>query len=356
MYVDGIAGMKKINFKKVSIEKRLHLCILYWILFFAGTVLTLGLLLLTSDRRIVQHPNWGPLVLLFIALFIAGVLLVYYFYIVPSRKVGDLIKNFNRGLIFDELFSMPYEINASMTVTFARLEALLNKKEILDKSLEQSKYMALQNQINPHFLYNTLDAIRGDALVAGLENISDTIEALSTYFAYSISNLEQYATVHEELHNVQDYITVQKYRFGDALGFQIEYGEDPELFKSLHMPRFVLQPIIENAIYHGLEVRTKRGNIKIRLECTKTRLIIDVIDDGVGMPYHVLDALNQKLTSASGGISNAAQKKKGIALVNVNSRIKLLFGDEYGIYVYSTEGVGTDVKLSLPIVEASEKV
>ncbi|MCQ2500516.1 MAG: sensor histidine kinase, partial [Lachnospiraceae bacterium] len=68
------------------------------------------------------------------------------------------------------------------------------------------------------------------------------------------------------------------------------------------------------------------------------------------------DALNQKLTSASGGISNAAQKKKGIALVNVNSRIKLLFGDEYGIYVYSTEGVGTDVKLSLPIVEASEKV
>ena len=347
--------MKKRSHIKYSLEKRLQICILYWGILLAATIMELTYLLFSANQTDIPIRNLTWRSLLFLLLYIVGFLLVYRFYTIPAQKVKTVLKNFNKGLIFDEIFSLPYEINDDLDIVFAKFEALLNKKEILEKSLEQSKYLALQNQINPHFLYNTLDAIRGDALMAGLENISDTIEALSTYFAYSISNLEQYATVMEELLNVQDYITVQKYRFGEELGFKIEYDEEPEYYKSLFMPRFVLQPVVENAIYHGLEVRNKRGNIKIRLECTKTRLNIDVIDDGVGMPYHILESLNQKLVQAVAGLGNAGQRKKGIALVNVNSRIKLLFGDEYGMYVYSTEGVGTDVKITLPIVFTSDQ-
>src|SRR5699024_11177585 len=201
----------------------------------------------------------------------------YHYLVVPYRKVKRILKNFNKGILFDEIFSLPYKPSDELDIALAKFEVLLDKKEMAKISVEQSKYLALQNQISPHFLYNTLDAIRGDALMAGLGNISDTLEALSAYFAYSISNLEQYATVMEEIHNVSDYITVQKYRFGDSLKFSVEYpDEGPEYFETLRIPRFVLQPIVENAIYHGLEVRDKRGSIRIRLQRTKSRLLIDV--------------------------------------------------------------------------------
>lgn len=339
--------------KKYSLEQRLKICIIIGMILLVCTFLSF---LVVSYRPafhkiIVIH----GITICLVTAYILEIFLFYYFFMIPYKKMKAIFRNFNRGLIFDEIFKMPLKLCEEIDVSLAKFSILLNKKEILEKSLEQSKYLALQNQINPHFLYNTLDAIRGDALVAGLENISDTIEALSTYFAYSISNLEQYATVMEELLNVQDYITVQKYRFGDALKFQIQYEEEPEFFKSVYMPRFVLQPIVENAIYHGLEVRNKRGSIKIRLERTKTRLNIDIIDDGVGMSYETLENLNRKLVQADAGLSNAGKKKKGIALVNVNSRIKLLFGEEYGMYVYSTEGLGTDVRLSIPIVNSPDQ-
>lgn len=347
--------MEKLKKKDWSLEKRLFFCLGMG----AGLVILEGILLLFC---VMHAPDWEKgfqttiQILTFILAVCFGAFLAfsYYFLVIPYRKTKIVLKNFNKGILFDEIFSLPYKLTDELDIALAKFEVLLDKKEMAKISVEQSKYLALQNQISPHFLYNTLDAIRGDALMAGLGNISDTLEALSAYFAYSISNLEQYATVMEEIRNVSDYITVQKYRFGESLKFSVEYpDEGPEYFETLCMPRFVLQPIVENAIYHGLEVRDKRGNICIRLQRTKSRLLIDVIDDGVGMSWKTVEMLNQKLVHAEGG-RNAVQKKKGIALVNVNSRIKLLFGHEYGLYVYSTEGVGTDVKMTLPLTLADQ--
>ena len=335
------------------LEKRLFFCLGTA----AGLMLLEGVLFLFC---IMHAPGWEKgfqrtiqiLTLILAVCFGIFFVFFYHYLVVPYRKVKRILKNFNKGILFDEIFSLPYKPSDELDIALAKFEVLLDKKEMAKISVEQSKYLALQNQISPDFLYNTLDAIRGDALMAGLGNISDTLEALSAYFAYSISNLEQYATVMEEIHNVSDYITVQKYRFGDSLKFSVEYpDEGPEYFETLRIPRFVLQPIVENAIYHGLEVRDKRGSIRIRLQRTKSRLLIDVIDDGVGMSWETVEMLNQKLVLAEGG-RNAVQKKKGIALVNVNSRIKLLFGHEYGLYIYSTEGVGTDVKMTLPLTTA----
>jgi two-component system sensor histidine kinase YesM len=338
-----------------SVERRLIFCLCLAAVF----IVLEGTLLLVCVTHMTSWSTKTMNSIRFLT-FILGILLIsflifsYRFLVIPYWKVKRVLENFNKGILFDEIFSLPYKMSQDLDIALAKFEVLLDKKEMARISVEQSKYLALQNQISPHFLYNTLDAIRGDALMAGLENISDTLEALSAYFAYSISNLEQYATVMEEIRNVSDYITVQKYRFGESLKFKVEYMEDdPEYFETICIPRFVLQPIVENAIYHGLEVRDKRGSIRIRLQRTKTRLIIDVIDDGVGMSWNAVEVLNQKLVHAEGG-RNAVQKKKGIALINVNSRIKLLFGHEYGLYVYSTEGVGTDVKMTLPITPVDE--
>ncbi|MGI6008348.1 MAG: sensor histidine kinase [Ruminococcus sp.] len=343
--------MKRLKTTDWTIEKRLMVClgIAAVFMFLEGSMVLFCLTHIPSQRGV--SVSWMRILTAVIGfLFAAYLVFAYRFLVVPYRKVKKILKNFNKGIMFDEIFTLPCGISEDLDIALTKFEVLLDKKEMAKMSVEQSKYLALQNQISPHFLYNTLDAIRGDALMAGLENISDTLEALSAYFAYSISNLEQYATVMEEIGNVSDYITVQKYRFGDSLKFKVEYMDDePEYFGSICMPRFVLQPIVENAIYHGLEVRDKRGSIRIRLQRTKTRLIIDVIDDGVGMSWNNVEVLNQKLVHAEGG-RNAVQKKKGIALVNVNSRIKLLFGHEFGLYVYSTEGVGTDVKMTLPVI------
>ncbi|MCH1983282.1 histidine kinase [Ruminococcus sp. OA3] len=335
-----------------SLKKRIKICAA--LLAALALLMTIYILFLLNELKENNKAAFdsGRTTGMILLLLLCGYLVFTYNYLViPYLKTRRVLDNFNKGIVFEDVFSLPYPFTPELEIALAKLEALLDKKESLRLSVEQSKYLALQNQINPHFLYNTLDAIRGDVLMAGLHNISDTIEALSTYFAYSISNLEQYATLSEELRNVQAYITVQKYRFGEALQFSVIYEEDREQLQDLYIPRMVLQPIVENAIYHGLEIRNKRGNIQLRIQMTRKTVIIDIIDDGVGMSQKAVEVLNLKLTHAEAGLGNAEQKRKGIALVNVNSRIKLLFGHEFGMYVYSNEGVGTDVKLTLPIVK-----
>ena len=184
---------------------------------------------------------------------------------------------------------------------------------------KQAEYLALQNQINPHFLYNTLEAIRADALIAGVDQIADTTEALATFFRYTITDVERLVTLSDELENVEDYFTIQKFRFGDRMNLELELNDEELL--SARMPRLVLQPLVENAVAHGLEEKTGEGTVKVVVESSRNVLYIYVKDDGVG-----------------------------IALPNVNSRIKLLFGEDYGLHVFSSEGMGTEIRMLLPLI------
>ena len=259
-------------------------------------------------------------------------------------------EDFANDLVADAIFNAPYSLSPANHRAVKKLESMINQREMMELSVQQSQYLALQNQINPHFLYNTLDAIRSDALIAGEIRIADTIEALSTFFAYTISNMDQLATLDEELGHVRDYFYIQKYRFEERLNLQIEdWGdvEDPSIF---YVPRLTLQPLVENAIYHGLEERDKRGTVTISLEQTSEHLIIHVIDDGLGMEPERLKQLNARLRNVFAGQDRSEKKQGGIALRNVNSRIQLLFGEDYGIRLYSVKGCGTDVRVLLPKV------
>lgn len=225
-------------------------------------------------------------------------------------------------------------------------QSLLNWKEVMELSVQSARFMALQRQINPHFLYNTLDSIRSDMIIAGNDQIAATVEALSQYFSYATYSMEQMATVLEELNNVQDYFVIQKYRFEDRLHLEIinEVGESE--INDIRVPRMTIQPIIENSIIHGLETCQEDGLITLHLVRSENALIIHVIDNGVGIDAAELSRLNERL--ACSDKQNQEEQGGGIALDNVNRRIKLLYGDEYGLHIFSFPGVGTDVSVRLP--------
>ena len=230
------------------------------------------------------------------------------------------------------------------------MEHFLHSPQMMDLNKRQAQYLALQNQINPHFLYNTLESIRGEALIAGLDGVADMTEALAKFFRYTITKVENLVSVEEELDNCETYFGIQKYRFGDRLNLHIEY--DPKEYEKImncRIPKLTLQPILENSIIHGTELKIGAGNLYIRFACTQDRLIICISDDGVGMDEETLAALNRKLGRGNDSFGFPDEKKGGIALVNVNNRIHLIFGDEYGMHVYSVQQRGTDVEITIPI-------
>ena len=216
---------------------------------------------------------------------------------------------------------------------------------------KQAEYLALQNQINPHFLYNTLEAIRADALIAGVDQIADTTEALATFFRYTITDVDRLVTLSDELENVEDYFTIQKFRFGDRMDLELELNDEELL--SARMPRRVLQPLVENAVVHGLEEKTGEGIVKVVVESSRNVLYVYVKDDGVGMDTEQMEKLNEIFSAQNrtrNRFGDGKNRKGGIALPNVNSRIKLLFGEDYGLHVFSSEGMGTEIRMILPLL------
>jgi len=153
----------------------------------------------------------------------------------------------------------------------------------------------------------------------------------------------------QELENILNYIHIQQYRFQDRFVFRIYPHAKKEFYAACKIPKMTLQPIVENAIFNGMEQKVKKGHISIHIEADGEKLIILVDDDGVGMDEEILEKINQKLRQAD-GISNLPPKSKhnGIAMENVNSRLKLLYGSDYGLRISSTKGLGTEVEITLP--------
>lgn len=308
-------------------------------MFAAGTILILD----DFSRRAV-------IIAATLVLLTAGLLLFMHMYLItPLRKMLSSFRRYSSG----EKENMDFAGAAYFPELYRAIKKAslaVQKEEMLRLSLEQSKYLALQNQINPHFLYNALDAIRGDALEAGIHGISETTEALSTFFRYSISNMEKIATVREELANVNDFITVQKFRFGSRLEYSvIAPGEDSGIY-SLSIPRLSLQPLVENAISHGFKNKTGAGIITVCIQRTQKELQIEVSDNGVGMDAEKLSRLNGMFSGSGTDEPSVPKDTKGIALNNVDSRIKLIFGKDYGLHIFSEKNVGTRVRMLLPVI------
>jgi two-component system, sensor histidine kinase YesM len=215
----------------------------------------------------------------------------------------------------------------------------------------EAQILALQNQINPHFLYNTLETIRSEAIMNGAVNAGTMAEALATFFRYTISNLDYLVQIEDELENIQNYFTIQHYRFGNKIGIKITYDEEDKNILRLYIPKLIMQPVVENAIYHGIEQKLGAGQVTISISYTKQNLDIMISDDGIGIKDTELSEINNRLWTDSENYGyEKSEKSGGIAIRNVNQRIKLLFGEEYGIWLNSIYGIGTDVHIKLPVV------
>lgn len=297
-----------------------------------------------------------PSVLSWIGCFALGYGCVNWLYR-PYKENTKVLHLFVTGYLFEGVFDQRVDINPETAQAMDKFRDMIKTNELISASKKQAQYLALQNQINPHFLYNTLEGIRGETMKAGLENVAKMTEALATFFQYTISNVEHLVTLEDELKNVQNYYIIQQYRFGERLSLQIrDRTEEEEEAMQYRLPKLTLQPIVENSIFHGIERKIGKGNLEIGIETTPKRLIITVSDDGLGIERRSLDELNAKLSSSSVDTVKAdTDAKGGIAIVNVNSRIKLLFGEEYGICIYSTQNVGTDVEITLPLIKKDMK-
>jgi two-component system sensor histidine kinase YesM len=276
----------------------------------------------------------------------------------PFQETEKMMELFTEGYTLQGVSSQDHPASPATEAAFDKLQELLSTNDMIHATKRQAQYIALQNQINPHFLYNTLEGIRGEAIAAGLNTVAKMTEALATFFRYTISNLENLVTLEDELGNIENYFLIQQYRFGERLQMQVVYEEEDYAgLIRCRIPKLTLQPIVENSIVHGVERKMGRGNLRIKLEGTEKRLIITVSDNGVGMGKEVLAELNRQLaTKRFQHVNGDNSQEGGIALVNVNNRIQLLFGEQYGLCVYSTPGVGTDVEITLPRTTRSVKV
>ncbi|MGI6011280.1 MAG: sensor histidine kinase [Ruminococcus sp.] len=291
-----------------------------------------------------------PLLLLRLCLMGAAAAIIWKYIICELKKTESITEEYVSERTDLEHLSHALPVTEGYSHLIKYLRSADDKKEMLKYSIEQSKLIALQNQINPHFLYNTLDAIRGDALDANCVEIASITEALASFFHYSISDLDRLATLEQELENVREYFKIQQFRFGENLKLELQCEESLDEICRFCIPRMTLQPLVENAISHGLECKEKKGTIRICLVQSQYELIIKVTDDGIGMEKEEVDRINEVLhRSGTGHLKR--EGRGGIALTNINIRIKLIFGAEYGITLFSCKNIGTTAQINVPLVE-----
>lgn len=235
-----------------------------------------------------------------------------------------------------------------------RIEWDEEESEKLKMIRRRVEYTTLQSQIDPHFLYNTLESIRSRALLDENEEIASMTEILSKFFRYCISNGEKLIKIREEINHIKDYYYIQKYRFEDKIDMEIKVEEEGLL--DGYIPKMTLQPLVENAMIHGLEQITGNGKITMILQKMGKKIVIYVEDNGAGMSVEQLNKLNDKMRKPLIDANRQKGSHSGIALTNVNARIRIICGEEYGIHYRSAEGRGTQAALTIPYIDEFERV
>ncbi len=210
--------------------------------------------------------------------------------------------------------------------------------------MQDAEMKSLQMQINPHFLYNTLDTINWMARLRGNDDVGDITSALGKLMRYSLSK-KAFLTIQDELSNLKDYVKIQDVRYGDKV--TVLFNIDDTLTQ-YYIPKLLIQPILENAIVHGVEDKLEACTIKVDIYREKENIIIVVEDDGVGMTQEALEQLLQDH-------SESKTQHTSIGAINVNRRIQMIYGEQYGMHVQSVLGGGTKVTLRIGCLSEEPK-
>ena len=258
----------------------------------------------------------------------------------PVKRLEGVMEQVRRGRLdvrSDIMASNEIgRLGESFNLMIARISELVSEREHVQEQRRQSELKALQAQINPHFLYNTLDSIIWMAENGNNEEVVEMTAALARLFRSSISEDRDTVPLPIEIANIQSYLTIQKMRYKEKLNYKIDIP--PEL-DECEAPKLILQPLVENAIYHGIRDREKGGKIMVSASMQGEILVIQISDNGFGMTAAQL-----------AGILKASPDSKGsgIGVRNVSERIKLAFGEKYGLTYSSVQGEGTVATITLP--------
>ena len=232
-----------------------------------------------------------------------------------------------------------HELTQSLNTMAGRLQDLIDENRREQENLKKSELRALQAQINPHFLYNTLDAIVWLAEAGQSGEVIHITRALSDFFRISLSQGKDWIPLSEEIKHLTGYLTIQKIRYRDILDYEIDI---PEELGNIQVLKLLLQPLVENAIYHGVKHRRGRGLIQVTGRAGDGWLVLSVRDNGAGMSA-------QRLAEVRAGLAAERGESAGYGLFNVNKRIQLYYNQAQGVEIESAEGVGTLVSLCVPV-------
>jgi len=233
-------------------------------------------------------------------------------------------------------------LETGYNVLMVRTKNLIDQEYKRELELKSAQLKALQAQINPHFLYNILQMVGGIALTHHVNEIYHITNTISDLFRYSISGTSDLVTLGDELKHINNYLYIQKLRFGDRI--TVDLKVDPSSTKYM-IPKFTLQPLVENAFEHGLHKITKDGELAITILDLDDQIEIHVRDNGEGMSPELVDALEENLTKAK---TLNEESAFGIGMKNVDSRLRLIFGSEYSFVIQSEANHFTEIIVSIP--------
>ena len=293
---------------------------------------------------------------IFIVIFLAALVFGFRFSRSITQPIAHLIKkmrNIEKGDLdkleeaaLGDIPSSPQNevglLHRTFKMMLQRIRELIDENYAKQLVIRETELKALQAQINPHFLYNTLESINWLAKIQKQRQISEMVEALGFLLRSSVNMSEKWITLERELDIVRSYVTIQRTRFEERLDFDMDIA--PEV-GTARIPKLTLQPLVENAIHYALEPSIDPCRIRIRARAEADKVVIEVEDDGPGMTAEFLEQLHE------GQIQTRGQ---GIGLSNIQERIRLTFGDEGTMVMSSSPGSGTVVSISIPWIREDD--
>lgn len=269
----------------------------------------------------------------------------------PINRLTNLMKQVEKGN-FD--VDLPIDSRDEVGILATSFNSMVNEiKDLIKQNYQiklqqkEAELYALQSQINPHFMYNTLETIGMAVEEDDNETVVHMVSLLGRMLRFSISNKEKIVSIHQEVQHMKDYLTIQKIRFEDRIEFVIHEEIDT---RNYYSPKFILQPIVENAIKHGLEqMQTLKIEILITFnplsKGSKEEVCFTISDNGPGIPASILLELNQYLDT-----NPLERRDSKFGLMNVHGRLMMMFGDDYGLRINSEMDKGTEVAISIPLL------
>lgn len=301
-----------------------------------------------------QANDIRSLILISAAASILFAITLYYFLsarlIRPIRQLKETMRLAASGnldvKVLNEGTDEIADLGISFNIMLKKIKMLLSKSIAEQEQLKKAELRTMQEQINPHFLYNTLDTIVWMAEAKKSEGVIDMTKALSHFFRLTLGQGKDRVSLNDEIEHIRNYMMIQKIRYRDILDFEIVINDDILQHSILKLS---LQPLVENAIYHGIKNKRGKGIIRIAADYDQVgHIVIHIMDNGIGIPPDKLAELQAQFASEGDPLTNDNVQKHSFGLRNVHQRMRLNYGQPFGLAIDSTYGSGTKVSLTIP--------